>query len=389
MTKGITKIFSKEDDVFIRENVGKIKFTELAKMIQSGVEKLRKYCEDNEIYYPMQKYKDWENEILLNNSNLNFEQIHNIYLPHRTCESIRAQSNILKIRRQEPGWTQDEENFLIENYSHFSMNELSNVLNRTVNAITLKASKLKIYHRNILSHDEYCEYIQTHSRIIVIDGIFSDFSCFLTFKCLEHNFVWNSSSRTVYKTLRCPRCHFNKKRTHEDFVEDMKLINPNIKILSQFENTRSIIKYVCLIHNMELEKTARGLLKGRGCPICRESKGEKSIRNYLYTNNIKYSAQKFFDDLRGINDGLLKFDFCIFDNFGNIFKLIEFQGEQHYRSVSVYGGDESYAERLENDNRKRNYCEKNDIPLIEISYQDIKNIKIILEKELSPLLERR
>ena len=48
--------------------------------------------------------------------------------------------------------------------------------------------------------------------------------------------------------------------------------------------------------------------------------------------------------------------------------LIEYQGEQHYRSVPLFGGDEGYKRRQENDRIKRDYCKSNNIKLIEIPY---------------------
>ena len=55
---------------------------------------------------------------------------------------------------------------------------------------------------------------------------------------------------------------------------------------------------------------------------------------------------------------------------------IEYQGEQHYFPVNIYGGDEGFKERQRNDKIKRDFCDKNNIKLIEIKYTE--NIEDVL-----------
>ena len=62
---------------------------------------------------------------------------------------------------------------------------------------------------------------------------------------------------------------------------------------------------------------------------CLSSLGEAEIEAILQENNINYSTQYTFSDLRGPKGGLLRFDFAIFEN-NKLSRLIEFQGEQHY-----------------------------------------------------------
>jgi hypothetical protein len=50
--------------------------------------------------------------------------------------------------------------------------------------------------------------------------------------------------------------------------------------------------------------------------------------------------------------------------------LVEFQGKQHYEAVSFFGGEEGFKGRWRRDQIKREFCRKNDIPLLEIRYDD-------------------
>ena len=96
---------------------------------------------------------------------------------------------------------------------------------------------------------------------------------------------------------------------------------------------------------------------------CLKSKGEKEISNWLLKNNIDFKREFKFDDLKGYNNGKLRFDFAIFQN-ESLLGLIEFQGEQHFYPVKTFGGYNAFKERQYNDEQKKQYCKLNNIPLL-------------------------
>ena len=80
----------------------------------------------------------------------------------------------------------------------------------------------------------------------------------------------------------------------------------------------------------------------------------------------------------------MRFDFAIFeDNDKQEIKcLIEFQGKQHYQSLDYFGGDEYLQLTKERDLKKKEYCNKNNFKLIEISYKEQNKINSIYIKEI-------
>lgn len=61
----------------------------------------------------------------------------------------------------------------------------------------------------------------------------------------------------------------------------------------------------------------------------------------------------------------------------------EYQGEQHYHSVEVFGGEVKYEEQQERDSKKRLLCKKNGVKLIEWKYDEkisFHNLKSKLKK---------
>lgn len=126
-------------------------------------------------------------------------------------------------------------------------------------------------------------------------------------------------------------------------------------------------------------------LKGVGCPKCRDSHGERRVRNELERYSVKYETQKTFDGCK--SKALLKFDFYL----PKYNVCIEYDGEQHFKPCGFGGiGKEESLDNLINcmkrDKIKDKFCKDNKIELIRIPYTRIKTVEnfikmLYLEKE--------
>lgn len=112
-----------------------------------------------------------------------------------------------------------------------------------------------------------------------------------------------------------------------------------------------------------------------GCTL--ESKGEEKIKLFLQKNNISFNFQYSFENCKYKKE--LPFDFYI----SNYNCCIEYDGEQHFKSIDYFGGEEHLKIQQQRDNIKTRYCEDNNIKLIRIPYWDFNNIEEILTKELN------
>ena len=104
------------------------------------------------------------------------------------------------------------------------------------------------------------------------------------------------------------------------------------------------------------------------------SRGEIKIDDILTMNGLSFETEYIFPDLSTSNGKPLRFDFAVFDDDGNVDFLIEYQGEQHYMAVGKFGGKKGLFQQKYNDNQKRIYCAKNEIPLIAIPYWEYEEI---------------
>ena len=100
----------------------------------------------------------------------------------------------------------------------------------------------------------------------------------------------------------------------------------------------------------------------------RASRGEIKIEEVLTNAGLVFEEEYSFPDLVSSSGRPLRFDFAVFDDNHDLDFLIEYQGIQHYEPKSKFGGYSGLRKQQYNDMKKREYCKKHGIILIEIPY---------------------
>lgn len=80
-----------------------------------------------------------------------------------------------------------------------------------------------------------------------------------------------------------------KKKTHEEFIKEISLINNNIEIIGEYKNSYTKIKCRCKIHDIIWDIRPDSLSKGAGCEECKK---EKIGSKYRRTNEEFVSLLK-------------------------------------------------------------------------------------------------
>lgn len=109
---------------------------------------------------------------------------------------------------------------------------------------------------------------------------------------------------------------------------------------------------------------------------CLLSKGEEKIINLLRQFNFIFKTQVKLENCISKKGYPLRFDFGIYDKNEKLICLIEYNGCQHYKKTEFWGFNDNFEERIERDLIKKNYCKKNNIPLIIIPYTHFKKLTI-------------
>lgn len=136
------------------------------------------------------------------------------------------------------------------------------------------------------------------------------------------------------------------------------------------ERSGSAIKWECKCDCGRTKNISVNALRQKATISCGciNSKGELKVSQILDKLNIKYELQKRFSSCRNPKtDYQLPFDFYL-PEYNSV---IEYNGEQHYISRKKgFFTEDIVKEIQERDLIKKNFCDKNHINYIEISYVD-------------------
>lgn len=234
----------------------------------------------------------------------------------------------------------------------------------------------------------------------------------LTWKCKKCNEEWGAPWNRIYNTgTECPYCNknrpsstYNLLRANQDLCHEWDYLK-NIKQPNEYlPNSHDYVFWKCSKCNHSWEAMIKARNNGSGCPTCNEPKAEKKCKEiFLHkgfieiaqndynnlinkNNNTYFIAQKTFDGLIGLGNGLLSYDFYL----PNHNSLIEVQGLQHQKPVDFNGNGEKYAkEAFEqqkiHDRCKKEYALLNGYNFLEIWYYDFNNIEEILNKYIEDI----
>jgi hypothetical protein len=226
---------------------------------------------------------------------------------------------------------------------------------------------------------EICEEWDYEKNDFLPSEIAKMSNCKACFVCKNgHRYKMSISSRTSLNR-GCPYCSGNKVligfndiwTTHPELCKE--LVNNNDGYIYS-KGSQIKIKWMCKkCNNIWKSATNTRIYQKQGCPKCRQSKGEKEIYNILKKYNIKYNQQKIFEKCK--YKRCLQFDFYLPDY--NL--CIEYQREFHYNPHWSTNGKENLKLIKKRDQIKRDFCQKENIELLEIHYSDFDNIEQILK----------
>lgn len=168
---------------------------------------------------------------------------------------------------------------------------------------------------------------------------------------------------------KCPEENYRKKTKHND--NELKDAASKVDSTAEFK-----IKY-----NSEYNAAIK-----RGYDFYKDitkhfkeikTIGEKNISDILEMMDLDFIAEKSFEGCLGDNCGRLRFDFYL----PEYKTCIEYDGDLHFKPSKHHdkGDTEKFLKRIRYDKLKNEYCVKNNIKLIRISYKT-KKIEDIFEE---------
>lgn len=219
--------------------------------------------------------------------------------------------------------------------------------------------KAEFVHKNKYKYD-HVKYRNSKSKIQII--------------CPHHG-MFEQQVGNHLAGFGCAKCKFemlNKLNSNTliDFFNRAKIVHRDTYDynLVEYKNLRKKVKIICRIHGI-FEQSPGNHLVGQGCPKCKESVGERTVRNFLADNSINFVRQKKFENCSYKYP--LSFDFYL----PELNTCIEYDGNQHF---TLYFNNKYKPQIKICDEIKNQYCIDNNIRLLRIHAGNIKNIKQLL-----------
>lgn len=238
-----------------------------------------------------------------------------------------------------------------------------------------------------ISHDEFIEKVEDKkNKNIEIIGTYIDSHTQIECKCKICNNFFKTMPYCIERGNGCKKCAdkehgIKSRKSQEVFLDELHKVNSNIEVLEKYIKSSSRITVKCLTCHTIWNPIAYSLLRGCGCPTCNSSKLELKTERYLKDNHIEYKKYQKYENLLGIGNRQLSYDFYLPQyNF-----LIECQGAQHEHPVEYFGGTKKFVIQKTHDTRKRRYAHDHNINLLEIWYYEENKIDKILKQTLNNL----
>lgn len=238
-----------------------------------------------------------------------------------------------------------------------------------------RASSVKTYQT-----DEFIAKLKTMygDKWDYSQTVYNGYSSKVKLICLEHGeFYKNPGDMTSTRLSGCPECcRKNTPYTTEEFVKKATEIHQG---KYRYEKTKYVdcfkkITIECPKHGEFDQRPTAHIVQKTGCPTCVISNGENLIAKILKKHEISFNQQFIFTG----NYNKYRYDFLLTTHR----ILIEFHGEQHFRPVDYFGGQESFKKIRHNDKAKIKLAKIQKIPLIELNYTHL----FLSEEEFEKLL---
>ena len=118
------------------------------------------------------------------------------------------------------------------------------------------------------THEEYVAEVAAVNPDIEIIGTYVNNSTNIIHRCKIDGYEWNVRPVNILNGKGCPICGGNKRKTHEEYVEQVAFLNPNIEIIEVYNGAHTKILHKCKIDGYEWAARPANILSGKGCPRC-------------------------------------------------------------------------------------------------------------------------
>ena len=134
-----------------------------------------------------------------------------------------------------------------------------------------------------MTNEKFIEKLSSINSSVLPQENYKGSKTKINFKCNKCNNIFSATPNSVLNGSGCPICSRDRiydvtRKKEEKFINELKLINPNITILGHYINNKTHIETKCNICGCIWNGTPVHLLHGSGCPECARVKKLENLK---------------------------------------------------------------------------------------------------------------
>lgn len=133
------------------------------------------------------------------------------------------------------------------------------------------------------THEDYVNELKIKNPNVEVIDKYINAKTPILHRCLIHDVIWNTSPDGVLQGAGCENCrrdklHKHHQKTHAQYVQDLSIKNPNIKVIDEYIDCHTPILHHCEVHDVDWRIAPNNALQGGGCSMCKSNKIAKALK---------------------------------------------------------------------------------------------------------------
>lgn len=118
------------------------------------------------------------------------------------------------------------------------------------------------------THEQYIEEVARINNNIEVLEIYQGSNTPILHKCKIDGYEWLARPNSILSNCGCPKCAKHVKMSTDEYKSKVLNINKNIYVIGEYVDMREKILHKCAIDGTEWYATPDHILRGSGCPVC-------------------------------------------------------------------------------------------------------------------------
>lgn len=122
------------------------------------------------------------------------------------------------------------------------------------------------------THEEYVEELAIKNPDLEVLERYINATTPISHRCKIDMYEWKAVPNNLLRGHGCPKCANVLKKTTNEYMKELSKINPNIMVLGKYSGAHIPIKHYCKVHDITWMISPTNALSGNGCYECSKEK---------------------------------------------------------------------------------------------------------------------